>query len=542
MMKKVSLVLSVAVGLMLGISSATAAGLPEKVEDGVMLHCHGWPFKAIEENLDRIAVAGFNAIQVSPIQAIRQPKPTEKSAQQPSGPWWLFYQPVSFETVGNYKLGSEAEFRSLAEKADQKGIKIIVDLVLNHVADTGTPVDQDQELDLALRDPSLYHFQGSIDNYQDRWQVTQRNLGSLPDLNTQDQRVQDMHVRFLNKCIDLGADGFRFDAAKHIETSRGEDGNWAGDYWEDVLHRLKDRPDLYLFGEVLQGPGDNLNVYLSYYDVTAHDYGGVLRHAIQSRNVTALQGHITELSGIGRNRCLAYVENHDDYEHGKSSGMQPWERKMANAFLIARAGLVPRLLDRPEDDLWEDPDIVAVNRLRSAVVGTEEYLRFPSHRIGIVERGKNAAVIINLGHEAELDVETGLADGSYVNRAASPCTLNVANGRLTGRIPGGAVFVAYPSGEGAETTVFRATYDVGWGHRLCIRGNTPPLSWSRGIEMRWTEGNVWVWETDSYPADVEIEFKVLIDDNRWEIVDDQPFKNQKAKGGATTEITPVFPQ
>lgn len=540
MLRNVFLAVLAAVAVALS-PSGMLAGLPDKVEDGVMLHCHGWPLRAIEANLDRIAAAGFNAVQVSPVHPIRRPKPEEKPPQQPSGPWWLLYQPVSFQNIGNYKVGTEAELRSLAEKAEQKGIKIIVDAVLNHVADTGRPVAEDVELEPELRDPSLYHDHGVIDNYKDRWQLTQRSLLGLPDLKTQDQRVQDMHVAFLNKCVGLGVDGFRFDAAKHVETSRGEDQGWAGDYWEDVLQRVADRPSLYLFGEVLQDDGDNLDVYVSYYDVTCHNYGRVLRRAVRNRDARMLQGHIAKLAGIERDRGLAYVENHDDYEHQQSRDMEYWERKMANAFLIARAGLVPRVLDRPEDDIWEDADLVAVNHFRNAVVGTGEYLRFPSQRVAMVERGNRAIVIVNLGHETVLDVETGLADGSYANRAQEPCTLQVAGGKLQGRLPGGAVFVAYPGNDGAETTVFRANYDVGWGRSLYIRGNTSPLSWSRGLKMRWTEGNVWVWQTDSFPAGAEIEFKVLIDDNQWEIIGDKPLENHRAPGGATTEITPVFP-
>lgn len=530
------------IGIILAVTSTAIAGLPDKVEDGVMLHCHGWPFKAIEDNLDRIAAAGFNAIQVSPVQRIRLPKPDERNDGAPTGPWWLFYQPVSFTTIGNYKLGTEAEFKSLADKAEAKGIKIIVDVVFNHIADTGRPVAQDEELDPALRDPSLYHANGCIGNYQDRWQLTQRNLGSLPDLKTQDQRVQDMQVAFLNKCVDLGADGFRFDAAKHIETSRGEDKQWSGDYWEDVLHRVQNRSKLYLFGEVLQDKGDNLDVYRTYFDVTAHGFGRILRDAIQSRNAQILAGHTTKLEGIPRNDCLAYVENHDDYEHGASRPMQYWERKMAHAFLIARAGLAPRVLDRPEDDLWDDPDLVAVNHFRNAVAGAEEFLRFPSPLLAMVERGPNAAVIINLGHDKDLDVETGLAEGSYPNRASVPCTLTVANGRLRGKLPGGVVFVTHPARDGATRTVFRAKHDVGWGHHLFVRGSNAPLTWSKGIKMRWTEGNVWTWETEAFPADANIEFKVLFNDEKWEVVDGQPLKNHETRGGTTIEITPVFPE
>jgi alpha-amylase len=200
------------------------------------------------------------------------------------------------------------------------------------------------------------------------------------------------------------------------------------------------------------------------------------------------------------------------------------------------------VLDRPEDDIWEDADIVAVNRLHNSMVGTEEFLRFPTQRIAMVERGNQAVVIVNLGAETALDVATGLKDGNYVNRASTPCTLNVSSSRLKGRLPGGVIFVAHPRSDDVPWTVLRARYDVGWGRNLYVRGNKPPLSWSKGIKMRWTTGNVWVWETDHYPADTELGFKVLIDDKNWEIIDGQPLKNHKAKGGTTTEITPQFPR
>lgn len=539
MRRQAVLVVALAVVLALSLSMASAA-LPAKVEDGVMLHCHEWPFSAIEANLDRIAAAGFNAIQVSPVQRLRAPKPDETSPAEPTGPWWLFYQPVSFRIVGNYKVGTEADFRRLCDKAEQKGIKIIVDVVLNHIAGTGQSVEHEIQLDPELRDLSLYHGNGSIQDMKDRWQVTQRDLPGLPDLKTQDQRVQDMHAAFLNTCIDLGADGFRFDAAKHIETSAGEDTQWQGDYWEDVLGQLKNPQKLYLFGEVLQDKGDNLAQYQTYYDITCHSYGGALRFAIQDRNAATLQGHTTHLSGIPRNRGLAYVENHDDYEHGASTSLSYWERKMANVYLIARAGLVPRLLDRPEDDIWEDPDIVAANHFHNAVVGSEEFLRFPSRHIAVVERGPHAVAVINLGHPADLDIATGLADGAYPNRAAAPCTLQAQNGHLQGHLPGGVAFVAYGD-VGNPETVVRAHYDVGWGHHLYVRGDSPPLSWSKGIKMQWTQGNVWVWETHAFASGAPIEFKVLINDAKWEIVDGQATKNHKTSGGATAQVTPVFP-
>ena len=48
-------------------------------------------------------------------------------------------------------------------------------------------------------------------------------MSGLPDLNTGSTKVQNYVIGFLKECIDAGADGFRFDAAKHIEVPTDTD-------------------------------------------------------------------------------------------------------------------------------------------------------------------------------------------------------------------------------------------------------------------------------------------------------------------------------
>ena len=83
----------------LSLSTVQAANLPDRIEDGVMLHCYDWPFSAIEANLDDIAAAGYRSIQVSPIQRIRVPTPGERTGDLPTGPWWLWL--LGLAAIGN---------------------------------------------------------------------------------------------------------------------------------------------------------------------------------------------------------------------------------------------------------------------------------------------------------------------------------------------------------------------------------------------------------------------------------------------------------
>jgi alpha-amylase len=306
-----------------------ACTLPSSAEQGAMLHAHTWTFNSVKENIPAIAAAGFNSVQVSPVQKTKA-----------STPWWILYQPCNLH-IGNH-LGTYDEFKSMCATADSYGVKIIVDAVLNHVGDNGTTGNWANELDPALKITSYFHNNCSITSYKDRWQLTQDNLLGLPDWNTQSSIVQNLHINFLNECIDAGADGFRFDAAKHIETSGGEDGSWAGNYWGNVLGNLHNKSNLYNFGEVLPDTADNDEQYMTYFDITAHDYGGTIRSAVRNSNVTNIANIWHGNHTISPSKALAYMENHDDYESNQdnSTSLTAWQRKMGYSIIAARAALL----------------------------------------------------------------------------------------------------------------------------------------------------------------------------------------------------------
>lgn len=313
------------------------SNLPAKTEDGVIAQAFTWRFKDIQDHLQEFKDDGYKAILVSPVQ--RTPK---------AGDWWLLYQPCNFH-IGNAQLGTYDDFKNLCSAANQYGIKIMVDALLNHVA-TSSPGQWDNSVDDSLKHRELYHNQGSCNDYKDRYQVTQKDIGGLLDLATQRTDVQDMEIQFLNECIDAGAGGFRFDSAKHIETNSGEDSGkpWASDYWGRVLSSLHNRNNLYLYGEVLPDYGDNDEVYRSYFDITAESYGSTIRNAVQNKNLNGLLNINFSDHNIPSSQALCYVESHDNYEHNQSSSTSDWNIKMGFAILDARAQLTPQFFIRPD--------------------------------------------------------------------------------------------------------------------------------------------------------------------------------------------------
>lgn len=153
--------------------------------------------------------AGYTSVQTSPINAVVAGKGGDKSLSN----WYYHYQPTLY-TIGNYQLGTEAEFIEMNKVAEEYGIKIIVDAVLNH-----TTSDYNQVDSYIKSIPNWTHGNAQVKNWNDRYEVTQKALLGLYDWNTQSSDVQQYLLQFLKKAVADGADGFRYDAKKHIELS-----------------------------------------------------------------------------------------------------------------------------------------------------------------------------------------------------------------------------------------------------------------------------------------------------------------------------------
>lgn len=101
-------------------------------------HAFDMKFTDITLKLSELKTQGFSHIQLSPIQKCRKnignvllkKKKMEKEPEYKT--WWLAYQPYNYD-IGNF-YGSEDEFKKLVTEANKKELKIIVDIVINHIS------------------------------------------------------------------------------------------------------------------------------------------------------------------------------------------------------------------------------------------------------------------------------------------------------------------------------------------------------------------------------------------------------------------------
>ena len=136
--------------------------LRDKVGDGVMLHAFNWSYNTIKENLPAIAAAGYTTVQTSPVQ---QPKDYSTSGDV-VGQWWKLYQPISFHIAEKSWLGTKDDLKSLCDEADKYGIKIICDIVSNHVANADEDKPNAVSNQVKQYEPDFYRNRKTLTRYK----------------------------------------------------------------------------------------------------------------------------------------------------------------------------------------------------------------------------------------------------------------------------------------------------------------------------------------------------------------------------------------
>lgn len=413
--------------------------LAEKCQDGTILHAWNWYFKDVTENMKDIAEAGYTSVQVSPVQGEKKDQGLPSSAK-----WWALYQPVNFK-IGNI-LGTREEFIEMCNTAHEYGVKIIVDVVSNHLANKA---DDDiytisPQVDAELREnPDFWHHIDEVVDDSCRFNMTQKSLG-MPDLNTGNKRLQKIIVNFLNDCQECGADGFRFDAAKHIELP-DDPPSCRSDYWPTIVSGIKTKDkDSYIYGELLRPIETRERSYTNFMSITADTYGDHVRTAVTSRDVGWAWYYCMEETNA--EKLVTWVESHDTYTHGGSSGLTDLQIKLGWCLIAGKEKTAPLYFVRPKDGLegniggpgdgvWKDPMVVAANKFHNDMVGKSEYIRKPDYNVLMVERGDQAAILTNVGYgERTIVTKTNLENGAYWDANQKENMFYVADGILTGTI------------------------------------------------------------------------------------------------------------
>ena len=427
--------------------SAASYGLASKIEDGNILHCFDWKLSDIKEALPGIAEVGFTSVQTSPLQGHNN-----------TGTWFWLYQPTNF-SVGN-ELGSYQDLKDLCAEADKYGIKVIVDVVANHLAgwNDGRRADS---IDSSLNRDDYFHNQGAASNWNDRNEIIYKNIG-MPDLASENEALQGVIFGMINSMKEAGVDGIRWDAAKHIGLPSEN-----CSFWKNVAAL-----GMYNYGEILDYPAGgessmdyNANLmkeYGSYIGVTDANYSGEITGAIRDGRTTGSTGFWSS-KGVASNRLVYWAESHDTYANDPPPKEGGWTKYLsedimdrAYAVVAARAESQALYLSRPFEKEktsinygakgsthYTEKQVAEVNKFHNAMVGTKEYVT-TAENCFVICRGGGAVVVNAGGGSKQVTVPNGslVPDGTYTDKVGGG-TWTVSGGNMTGTIGDKGIAVFY---------------------------------------------------------------------------------------------------
>lgn len=208
-------------------------------------------FTGIKENLDYFVELGIDTLWLMPIH----PSPTYHG-----------YDVLDYYDV-NPEYGTMEDFDSLVAAADEAGIDIILDFLINH-----TSIQHEWFQGWLNDDPQYEDYYRSISSSDPRYDLNSgiwHSMGdnkyycgyfvNMADLNWSNPDVQQEMIDAAMFWLDKGVDGFRLDAAKYLE-GYGEVSTQTQPITSSLNKlqlfefKLEEQyPDVYISGEVWSG-------------------------------------------------------------------------------------------------------------------------------------------------------------------------------------------------------------------------------------------------------------------------------------------------
>ncbi|MBI5509792.1 MAG: glycosyl hydrolase [Deltaproteobacteria bacterium] len=190
---------------------------------------HGGDLRGVIDHLDSIASLGVRTVWLSPVFASRQ------------GPFFGHgaFHGYWVEDLRRLepRFGTEAELQELSAELHRRGMKLVLDVVLNHVG---------YEAPLTREHPDWFHRRGSIKDWNDPEELSQGDVHGLPDLAVENDAVYRYLLESTLLWVErVKPDGLRLDAVKHVPTA----------FWQRYVGDVRARAgrELALVGEIFEG-------------------------------------------------------------------------------------------------------------------------------------------------------------------------------------------------------------------------------------------------------------------------------------------------
>lgn len=245
-----------------------------------------------------------------------------------ASPSYHKYDAISYERI-DPSFGDEETLVKLIEECHKRNVKVIMDLAINHTStsstwfssfkqaiqngDTSDPY-YDYYVHVSNEDKvsgrTYYQISGTSQYYEGNFD------SGMPELNYDNPAVREEMVNVAKKWLDLGVDGFRFDAIKYIyygETQKNVD------FWNWYVSELKEiKSDIYTVGECWSADSEVLQYYtaLNCFNFTSSQTTGQIAAAAKGGSISNFTGYVAsyqeKISGLNDGAMYCpFIANHD---------------------------------------------------------------------------------------------------------------------------------------------------------------------------------------------------------------------------------------
>jgi alpha-amylase len=275
-------------------SLSERAGDYRSGQKGAIVDFVGWPHRDVEKECELLGKAGYLGAKLFPVnEHLMSNEPDDATGAL--NPWYYSFQPVSYQLESRF--GSREHLMRLINTCRSKGVRVYIDVVLNHFTGAGhdclehrkysnecitwgrmtssaalnrqspfythsdtyklssnTGEPPSNEFPGAAIGPEDFHCHRELNTFTDLFTLNNGWMVGLTDVDTSRESVRERQAAFLVDLLSIGVSGFRIDAAKHI--SPGDLAAIFGKVKSKMGGRFSD--DFFMWLEALSGYEMNL--------------------------------------------------------------------------------------------------------------------------------------------------------------------------------------------------------------------------------------------------------------------------------------------
>ena len=252
----------------------------------------------------------------------------------------------------DWRFGTEEDLKELAALCEERNVKLILDLAINHTSSQHEWFlnFKDARINGDTEDP-YYDFYSCAKTEEKVGGITYQKIagidcwfecnfsGDMPELNFDNPAVREAVLDVARHYLDLGIDGFRFDAVKYIyygDTARSVD------FWEWYMNELQAiEPEIYCVGECWSGESEILAYYsaMNCFNFAAAQAEGVVATAAKGFSISKYTNYIASfqkkvLEKAPDGMVMPFLSNHDMDRIAGAFILENNMRMAANLYLL----------------------------------------------------------------------------------------------------------------------------------------------------------------------------------------------------------------